>query len=143
MSPIQVAKDWWGDNIKRTAVLVTAVLTAIFTTMHFAGVAEPYWIVHRQFARDLVSATENSAKVRDDEQSRRLLSIEIAMKEGERRASQRSIDRGHAELLKLPTTSPDSIRDFFNDQVRRYSDQLRIIDLQLDELRRQQSGRRP
>ena len=143
MSPMQVARNWWGDGIKRTAVLVTAILTAIITTMHFAGVAEPYWIVHRQFARDLISATENSAKVRDDEQSRRLLSIEIAMKEGERRASQRSIDRANAELLRLPTGSPDSIRDFFAEQVRRYTDQVRIIDLQLDELRRQQSGRRP
>jgi hypothetical protein len=103
--------------------------------MHFAEVAEPYWIATRQFTRDLVSSTQIAF-------DRRQLKTEIAIKELARANTQAQIDRLQYELQKNPG-APDSLTRLIVEQIRRYTEQLRIINLELDDLRRRATGRRP
>ena len=135
MSPAQVVREWWGEPWRRRLVLLTAAIVAISTFMHFANVAEPYWIATRQFTRDLVT----SSQVAFD---RRQLKTELAIKELARDNMQAQIDRLQYELQKNPE-APDSLTRLIVEQIRRYTEQLRIINLELDDLRRRASGARP
>jgi hypothetical protein len=135
MSPAQIAREWWGEPWRRSFILIAAAIAAITAFMHFAEVAEPYWIATRQFSRNLVS----SAQVSFDQ---RQLKTEIAIKQLARDNMQAQIDRLQYELQKNPN-APDSLTRLIVEQIRRYTEQLRIINFELDDLRRRAAGRRP
>lgn len=114
---------------------VSASAAAIIAIMHFGQVAEPYWVATRSFTRELVQTAEKT-------NTQQFLALQIATKESSRDNTQAQIDRLEYELKKNPD-SADSIRQILTEQIRRYSDQLSILNLKLDDLRRRQVGRRP
>lgn len=139
MSPVKIARDWWlGTPLQRFTMIcgaVSASAAAIVAIMHFGQVAEPYWVATRSFTRELVQSSEKT-------NTQQFIALQIATKESSRDNTQAQIDRLEYELKKNPD-SADSIRQILTEQIRRYSDQLRILNLELDDLRRRQSGRRP
>lgn len=116
-----------------TAISVTVGM--ILGLLNLGNVAEPYWIATRQFTRELVRAAEVST-------SSRLMALEIASKESQRDAAQSKLDSLDLELRKNSDAS-DGVKALLNNQVRRYTEQLRILNLELDDLYRQRSGRKP
>lgn len=138
MSPTEVANEWrLASPLKRYTLMVSAIsLTAgaIIGVMNAAGILEPYWVSTREFTRAVVAASEKST-------SGRLLALEIATKESSRDNTQSQIDRLELELKKNDS-APDSIKQILNEQIARYKIQIRVIELELDDLRRQQSMRR-
>jgi hypothetical protein len=139
MSPVQIAKDWWlGTPLQRFTVICSAIsasAAAIIALMHFGEVAEPYWFATRDFTRQIIHASEKS-------NSEQFTALQIATKESARDNTQAQIDRLDYELRKNPDTS-DSVKQIISEQIRRYTEQLRILNLELDDLRRRRSGRRP
>ena len=144
MSPAQIVKEWWAGTYARKvtviAVAISSAITAILAVMHLGQVAEPYWFATRDFTRELVRLAEERARQRDTSTSVRIISVEIAVKEGERRNIQAQIDRINVELTKVPAI-PDNLRDILTEQFRRYSDQIRSLNFEIDNLRRQQTAR--
>lgn len=138
MSPTEMARDWWlGPPLKRYTLVATAISVtagALIGLMNTAGILEPYWVSTREFTRSVVAASEKTT-------SGRLLALEIATKESSRDNTQSQIDRLELELKKNDT-APDSIKQILNEQIARYKTQIRIIEIELDDLRRQQSKRR-
>jgi hypothetical protein len=135
MSPQKVFSEWWGDTVKRRLSLATASLVALITLMHFGEVAKPYWFV-MQYQFDA------AFKQAEDTNTQQFLALQIATKEASRDSTQAQVDRLEYELQKNPD-SPSSVRQILTEQIRRYTDQLRILNLELDDLRRRQTGRRP
>lgn len=140
MSPAKVVSDWWFGTMAQRITLVggamTAALTAILTVMHFMEVQEPRWIATRGFVRDLVQQTQMQAQTRSDNLSNRVIGTEIAIKLAERGRVQGQIDRNALELEKSPQ-APDGLKRLITEQIRQYQEQIKMIELELDELRRQ------
>jgi hypothetical protein len=145
MSPAQIVKEWWAGTYARKvtviAVAISSTIAALLAVMHLGQVAEPYWFATRDFTRELVKMAEDRARQRDTTTGIRIISVEIAVKEGERRNIQAQIDRINVELTKIPAI-PDNLRDILSEQFRRYSDQIRSLNYEIDDLRRQQAERR-
>lgn len=114
---------------------MTAAMVAVLTMMHFGEVMEPKWIATRGFVRDL-------AKTEGRTNTIQFLTLQTATKESSRDNTQAQIDRLEYELKKNPDAS-DSIKQILSEQIRRYTDQLRILNFELDDLRRRQNGRSP
>lgn len=123
--------------------MISAVAGAAFAVMHFTGALEPYWLVHRQFARDLVKQYDDASRERDRVAGDRILSVEIAIKESARQAIRAKLDSIEIELRKLSADAAQSLREVLADQQRSYSRQLELIDFEIADLRRKQSGRTP
>ena len=139
MSPAQVIRDWpLYSPIKRLtliATLISAVTAAIIAVMNLTSTLEPKWIATRGFVREQIQTAEQNTGTR-------LLSLEIAQKESARDAAQAKLDGLEFELRKNPD-APESLKQILNDQIRRYSEQVRVLNLELDDLRRLRAGRRP
>lgn len=139
MSPVQVAKEWWlGTPLQRFTMVcgaISASAAAIIAMMHFGEVAEPYWFTTRGYTRDMIKVAEKT-------NTQQFIALQIATKESSRDNTQAQIDRLEYELKKNPD-SPDSIKQIITEQIRRYTDQLRFLNLELDDLRRRQAGRAP
>lgn len=139
MSPAQIAKEWWlGTPLQRFTMVcgaISASAAAIIALMHFGEVAEPYWFATRDFTRQIIKVAEKT-------NTQQFLALQIATKESSRDNTQAQIDRLEYELKKNPDSS-DSIKQIITEQIRRYTEQLRLINFELDDLRRRQSGRAP
>ena len=143
MSPAQVMKEWWGEPWRRRFVLLTATLAAFITFMHFAEVAEPYWIAHRQFIRDQIAEQRKQLDVAQQDTAAQLLELKINSREDARASAQGQIDRIEAELAKLAGGENDTLRQILAEQLSRYRRRVEIIDFELDRMRRERGGRRP
>lgn len=142
MSPVKLMKEWWGDTVIRSAALITAIVTAVITMAHFGEVAKPYWFVMQYQFEAAMNQAKNETKNYQQGMADEFLDVKISIKEKDRNDTQAQIDRVEFELRKNPDAA-DSIKQLLNEQIRRYTDQLRIINLELDDLRRRQAGRRP
>ena len=143
MSLSEAIKTWWTTNpaqrITVTAVSVSSVIAAIFAVLHFWQLAEPYWFATRMFTRELVTEASDASKERDSSSAVRIISVEIAVKESERGSVQSQIDRINVELAKVPQESI-SLRGVLNDQLRQYSDHIKNIEREIEDLQRQRFG---
>ena len=139
MSPIQVTRDWWhGTRMQRLTVIaaaIGAIATAAIALLNLGQIGEPYWIATRGYTRALIERAQSSA-------SGQILSVQIAIKESQRDTTQQEIDRLTAELAKDDNKSPSLIQ-LLNEQLSKYKQQLRDIEIELDDLRRLRNGRRP
>ena len=143
MSPAQVVKEWWGEPWKRRFALLTATLIAFTTFLHFAEVAEPYWIAHKQFVRDQVAELKLEFGAAQQGMSAQLIELKISNREDARASAKAQIDRIEAELAKLAAGTNDTLRQILSEQLARYKRRVEIIDFELDRMRRERSGRRP
>lgn len=142
MSPAQIMKDLGPKRITVIATGITAVLTAIITTMHFGKIAEPYWVVMRYELRTELDRASEKISSQFEKLTVQQIETQIAQARNERA---RILDRiGDRELLlQSNPTLPEAARAAINEQIRNWRDDIRDLDFTLDQLQRSKSGRRP
>lgn len=135
MSPAKIMQNWWEDRAKRRLGLITAAFVALITIANFGEVAKPYWFVMQY----QLEASFQKAEVVN---AIRFLELQIATKESARDNIQAQLDRLQYEISKN-ADAPDSLKRIINEQIRRYTEQLRLLNNELDDLYRARSKRRP
>lgn len=145
MSPPHV---WWkgADLVKRmgaTATAVTAVLVLVTLVTNLLQIGEPHWVATRSFVREFVLTVETKADADRAKQTQRSIKTEIQVLKGQRAQMVSEIKRREL-LLEDPTAqgSPE-YRRLIRDQIDQYRDQIKEMDVELEGLIREQSGRRP
>ena len=139
---------WWdgADWIKRMGAIAaafTAILVLATTAANLMQVGEPHWVATRSFVRDQIEKVVDKADTERSKQTQRSIKTEIQVLKGQRAQIVSEIKR--RELLLEDPTAQASLdyRRLIRDQIEQYRDQLKDMDVELEGLMREQSGRRP
>jgi hypothetical protein len=124
----------WAKKAASIGAMV-AVLTGAMGFVNQAEVAEPHWVATRSFVRDGI--TQATFKL-----EQRQIVTQIYLANSERSRIENELANKQVLLDQNPTM-PQGIRDTINEQIRTLKRTLEFTTGQIDDLRREQSGRRP
>lgn len=132
---------WWNElafskRITAWAIMISAVIAAIFAVANVLQAGEPHWIATRYFVREQIaqaSAKYNAAQTRLD---RTQTQIETQVLQSRVDAIKAKIN--DRELLLQKQEGPFEYRQLVQEQVANYKEQLSQVNEQLRNLRRSQ-----
>jgi len=138
---------WWDQiavskRITIYATTITAVLAAIIAVANALSTGEPHWVATRQFVRSQVALATDQIDRTQQQLRTRQVQTEVQIVQG--RIEQTRAKISDRELLvEKPEGAPPEYKRLITQQVDEFRDQIKILEGQLDDLRRELVGRRP
>lgn len=138
---------WWDQlafsrRLTIYATTVTAVLAAIIAVANALSAGEPHWVATREFVRTQVSTATEQVERSQQQLKRRQVQTEVQILTG--RIEQTRAKIADRELLiQKPEGAPPEYKRLITQQVEEFKDQLKLLEAQLDDLRRELASRTP
>lgn len=138
---------WWDQlafskRLTLYATTITAVLAAIIAVANALSAGEPYWLASRDFVRAQVSTATSQIERSQQQMKTRQVQTEVQIIQG--RIEQTRAKISDRELLiEKPEGAPPEYKRLITQQVDDFKDQVKLLESQLDDLRRELVGRRP
>jgi len=138
---------WWDQlaaakRLTVYATAITAVLAAVIAMANALNAGEPHWVATRQFVRSQVELAAGGIDRTQQHLKTRLVQTEVQIVQG--RIEQTRAKISDRELLvEKPEGAPPEYKRLITQQVDEFRDQIKILEGQLDDLRRELSARRP
>lgn len=123
--------------VQKISLVGAAVTIAVGATgiLNQLAIAEPYWFAQRYYVEEKISLATSKIESR-------LLATQIYLANSEYARIQNELANKQV-LFEQNPTMPQGVRDSIQEQVRSLQRSLEATKNQLDDLRREQSGRRP
>lgn len=137
---------WWDQlavsrRLTVFATTITAVFAAVIAVANALNAGEPYWLASRDFVRSQVAVAVDQVDRTQQQLKTRQVQTELQILQG--RIEQTRAKIADRELLvQKPEGAPPEYKRLITQQVDEFKDQLKILDSQLDDLRRELAGRR-
>ena len=128
------ARMSWTQKLGVVATGI-AVIGGSFGVANQAELAEPHWVATRSYVRELMAQANGKLEARQ-------IQTQIYLANSERSRLENELANKKV-LLDQNTTMPQGIRDSINEQIRQLLRDLENTKQSLDDLRRDQTGRRP
>jgi hypothetical protein len=122
------------QKIGLTAAGITIIASSIGVLNQLA-IAEPYWPATRSFVEEKIIKATSKLETRQ-------IATQIYLANSEYARIQNELANKQV-LLEQNPTMPQGVRDSIQEQIRALQRTLEATRNQLDDLRREQSGRRP
>ena len=138
---------WWdrlafSKRLTLYATTITAVLAAVLAVANALSAGEPYWLASRDFVRVQVSTATSQIERSQQQMKTRQVQTEVQIIQG--RIEQTRAKISDRELLiEKPEGAPPEYKRLITQQVDDFKDQVKLLESQLDDLRRELVGRRP
>jgi len=138
---------WWNQiavskRITIYATTITAVLAAMVAVVNALNAGEPHWVATRHFVRAQVELTTSQIERTQQLLRTRQVQTEVQIVQG--RIEQTRAKISDRELLiEKPEGAPPEYRRLIIQQVEEFKDQIKLLENQLDDLRRELVARRP
>ena len=123
------------NHIVTKIVLVFTLMTSLFGIANQIGAGEPYWIASRDFVRTHVAQVASKIEAQQ-------LRTQVFLARSERSRLENEIANKKVLLDQNPNM-PLEVRSAILDQIRTLTQNLEDAKNTLDDLKREQSGRRP
>lgn len=124
----------WTQRLGITATGI-AIIGGSFSIANQTELAEPRWPATRGFVRELMAQANNKLESRQ-------IQTQIYLATSERSRLENELANKKVLLDQNPSM-PQGVRDSINEQIRQLMRDLETTKQSLDDLRRDQSGRRP
>jgi hypothetical protein len=112
-----------------------AIIGGSFGVANQAELAEPHWVATRSYVRELLAQANGKLESRQ-------IQTQIYLANSERSRIENELANKKV-LLEQNQTMPQGVRDAINEQIRQLLRDLENTKQSLDDLRRDQNGRRP
>ena len=138
---------WWDQlafskRLTLYATTITAVLAAVIAVANALSAGEPYWLASRDFVRTQVAVAAGQIDHTQQQLKTRQVRTEVQILQG--RIEQTRAKISDRELLiEKPEGAPPEYKRLVTQQVEEFKDQIKLLESQLDDLRRELAGRRP
>lgn len=133
-NPFPVTSAKW---VTVYALMISAVIGAGIAVLHSAEVLEPWWLATRGYTRALIKQSDDHVSGLAKDQTRHIVDVQLRVAEGERRTIQSRLEQTDVALKTLPPDVNPNIRDIIKQQYETAQTQLKMIDIEIDDLRRQ------
>lgn len=124
----------FGKRLSQVSV-AAILITTLLAIANQIDAGEPYWLAHRGFVRYIVSQATTKIEARQIQTQIQLAEQNLATIENEIANKQ--------VLLEQNKDAAEDLKNVIREQLRTLTRNLQFTKNTLDDLRREQSGRRP